>query len=80
MFGSNSQTFQAFNSICDLLITFSEQLSLDNGALKDLEYVASANQQQALNDFVQNNVFSTQQEGKLKSKFYVICRSAVYKL
>ncbi|KAG4065478.1 hypothetical protein HA402_009039 [Bradysia odoriphaga] len=52
----------AFNSICDLLITFSDQLSTDNLALRDLEYVASASQQQVLNDFVQNNVFSTQQE------------------
>lgn len=57
--------FQAFNSICDLLITFSDQLSTENPALKDLEYVASVNQQQVLNDFVQNNVFSTQQEGNV---------------
>lgn len=49
--------------MCDLLITFSDQLSTDNAALKELEYVASVDQQQVLNDFVQNNVFSTQQEG-----------------
>lgn len=42
---------------------FSDQLSNANADLKELEYIASAEQQQALNEFVQKYVFSTQQEG-----------------
>lgn len=56
--------FQAYKSICDLLITFADQLSTSNPELKELEYSASENQQNVLNDFVQQYVFSTQQEGK----------------
>lgn len=55
----------AYKSICDLLITFSDQLSTHNSALKPLEYIASADQYEVLNNFVQLHVFSTQQEGKI---------------
>lgn len=49
--------------MCDLLITFADQLSNTNPNLKELEYAASTEEQQVLNDFVQKYVFSTQQEG-----------------
>lgn len=54
--------------MCDLLITFADQLSNTNPNLKELEYVASAEQQQVLNEFVQKYVFSTHQEGKRKQE------------
>lgn len=53
----------AHKSICDLLIIFSDLLGIENAQFKPLVYVASVELQQVLNEFVQKNVFSTQQEG-----------------
>lgn len=53
-------------SICDLLIIFSDQLSTnENSGVQKLEYRPSNDQQLILNDFVQQYVFTMQQEGKL---------------
>lgn len=51
---------QAFKSICDLLITFSNV----NTALKKLQYVSTADQQAVLNNFVQQYVFSAPEKGE----------------
>lgn len=51
---------------------FSDQLSNANADLKELEYIASTEQQKALNEFVQKYVFSTQQEGKSRFKRFRI--------
>lgn len=55
---------KAYKSICDLLITFADQLSSSNASLKELEYASCEDQQMVLNEFVQQHVFSTQQEGE----------------
>lgn len=55
--------FQAFKSICDLLIIFSEVLGSINPIYKKLHYVSTAEQQAVLNGFVQHYVFATQEEG-----------------
>lgn len=53
----------AFKSICDLLITFSDQLGLINPVCRKLHYVSNADQQAVLNGFVQQHVFAIQEEG-----------------
>lgn len=55
---------QAFKSICDLLITFSDQVGSTNVVLRKLHYISTASQQAVLNGFVQQYVFSAQEEGK----------------
>lgn len=52
----------SYKSICDLLITFSSLLAIENVQLKELVYIASDELQQVLNEFVQKNVFSSQEE------------------
>lgn len=54
---------QAFKSICDLLIIFSDQLGLVNPLFKRLHYVSTSDQQSVLNGFVQQSVFAVQEEG-----------------
>lgn len=54
--------FQAFKSICDLLIIFSDVLGTTNPFYKKLHYVSTAEQQAVLNGFVQQYVFATQEE------------------
>lgn len=58
-----SLLFQAFKSICDLLIQFSDQLSTINPMFRKLHYISNAEQQAALNGFVQQAVFAIQEEG-----------------
>lgn len=53
----------AYITICDLLIIFSDQLSTNNSIyLQKLEYESSPAQKAILNYFVQQHVFSMQQE------------------
>lgn len=52
----------AFKSICDLLIMFSDQIGTINPVLRKLHYVSTNEQQTILNAFVQQYVFSTQEE------------------
>lgn len=54
----------AYVSICDSLIVFCDQMSVNNNnpALKPLEYEASPQQVAVLNDFVQHHVFGIEQE------------------
>lgn len=54
---------QAFKSICDLLIVFSDMLGSINPIYKKLHYVSTAEQQAVLNGFVQHYVFAIQEEG-----------------
>ncbi|GBP12511.1 Cohesin subunit SA-2, partial [Eumeta japonica] len=54
----------AYQSICDLLITFSDQLSRsENTHVRNLEYKSTLDEQLVLNNFVQHYVFSLKQEG-----------------
>lgn len=53
----------AFKSICDLLIMFSDQIGATNVVLRKLHFIATNEQQAILNSFVQQYVFSTQEEG-----------------
>lgn len=69
--------FQAYQSICDLLITFSDQLSRsENTNLRSLEYKSTLDEQLVLNNFVQHYVFSLKQEGIYKTqsilKFFMV--------
>ncbi|KAM7358049.1 stromal antigen [Cochliomyia hominivorax] len=53
----------AYQSICDLLITFSDQLSRnENTNVRSLEYKSTLDEQLVLNNFVQHYVFSLKQE------------------
>ncbi|KAL1398175.1 hypothetical protein pipiens_009175 [Culex pipiens pipiens] len=53
----------AYMSICDLVVVFSDQLAThQNESIRKLVFVPSAEQQGLLNEFVQANVFSTEQE------------------
>ncbi|XP_055537217.1 cohesin subunit SA-1 [Wyeomyia smithii] len=53
----------AYMSICDLLVVFSDQLvSHPNEPIRQLVYIPSPEQQLLLNEFVQTNVFSPEQE------------------
>lgn len=54
---------QAFKSICDLLVIFSDMLGTINPIFKKLHYVSTADQQAVLNGFVQHYVFLSQEEG-----------------
>lgn len=53
----------AFKSICDLLIMFSDHIGSTNPVLKKLHFVSTSEQQAILNLFVQQYVFSAQEEG-----------------
>lgn len=54
----------AYMSICDSLIVFCDQMSVNNNnpALKPLEYEASPEMVSVLNEFVQHHVFGIEQE------------------
>lgn len=54
----------AYMSICDSLIVFCDQMSVNNSnpALKPLEYEAAPQQVAVLNDFVQQHVFRIEQD------------------
>lgn len=47
-----------------MLITFSDQVGSTNVVLRKLHYVSTTSQQAVLNGFVQQYVFSAQEEGK----------------
>ena len=56
---------QAYQSICDLLIVFSDHLSRnDNIHVRTLEYKSSLDEQLVLSNFVQHCVFSLKQDGE----------------
>lgn len=61
--------FQAFKSICDLLVIFSDVLASINPIYKKLHYISTAEQQAVLNGFVQHYVFATQEEGLCRFTF-----------
>lgn len=53
----------AYQSICDLLIVFSDQLSKnENENIRSLEYKSTLDEQLILNNFVQHYVFTIKQE------------------
>lgn len=52
----------AYKSICDLLVIFSDQIGNTNPILRKLNYISTAAQQSVLNGFLQQYVFSPQEE------------------
>ncbi|XP_023305203.2 cohesin subunit SA-1 isoform X2 [Lucilia cuprina] len=57
----------AYQSICDLLITFSDQLSRnENVNVRSLEYKSTLDEQLVLNNFVQHYVFSLKHEDEIR--------------
>lgn len=56
---------KAYQSICDLLIIFSDQLSRnENPNVRSLEYKSTLDEQLILNNFVKHYVFTLKQDGK----------------
>lgn len=58
--------FQAYLVVCDILIVFCNQLSThSHAALSGLVYEPDKSFQVMLNEFIQSNVFSYEEDGKL---------------
>lgn len=63
--------FQAYLTICDLMVVFCNQLFTNpNPLLGDLVYEADKALQTMLNEFIQNNVFVYQEEGRCAYYFH----------
>lgn len=63
---------EAYISICDLLVVFSDQLtSANTSVLADLIYEPDKQMQLMLNDFIQTFVFIPEQDGKLRITYNV---------